>query len=162
MSSDKPAWTFKEYVTDNGTSVISKWRRKAKKKGLFDNAAESRLITAMDILGSLENTKLWDMPYYRKMVDMEGIGEIRTKNKQGVPIRLFGTFLDEEKTFVILIAATHDQDVYDPQDAKETAVDRQMDVLKFGQEIAKFKYNPDAPDDDDDDTDTDTEEEDES
>lgn len=138
---DQSIWIFKEYVTDNGTAIVTKWYKKLKRSGQIDKAAESRLITALDTLSATTNALLWDVPYYKKMTDLEGIGEIRFKNKQGLQLRIFGTFAKDEKVFALLIGAIEDQAAYEPTDARSTAADRRKDVFEFGQKLTKFEYN---------------------
>lgn len=130
-----------EYELSNGKGAITKWFRKCNK---IDGYAESEFETILGILLSLKK-ELWSLPEYRaKMVNMEGIGEIRFQNKQKKQLRIFGMFLEEEMQYVMLIGAVKEgTDDYEPNDAKITARNRQDDVLKGYSGIIEFKDEED-------------------
>jgi hypothetical protein len=143
---NKPLWKLMEYELLSGEGAITKWFRKCKK---IDGYAELEFETILGILLPLKR-ELWDLPEYRaKMVNMEGIGEIRFENKQKKQLRIFGMFLEEEMQYVMLIGAVKEgANDYDPNEAKGTAINRQDDVLKGYNAIIEFKNEEDENEED--------------
>lgn len=71
----------------------------------------------------------WQEPKAKKLKGVKDIYEIRFKaeKKQYRPLGFFGPGKDE---FTITVWATHKQDIYDPDDAIETASQRRDDVIE--------------------------------
>lgn len=125
-----------EYQLFSGEGAITKWLRKCKK---VDGYAELEFEDILGILLSLKK-ELWVLPEYRaKMVNMEGIGEIRFENKQKKQLRIFGFFYEEKMQYVMLAGAVKEgNNDYDPNEVKATAISRRDDVLKEYNKVIEY------------------------
>lgn len=139
-SENEPFWKLMQYTTSGGDGVITKWLKKSKN---YDDFAKEELETVLDILIVLKNEKLWSMPEYRRMTNLEDIGEIRFKSRNKVQLRIFGIFLKEKLQYAMLIGAIEDNKKYDPQNTLDTALVRRGDVLNDGVELIEFNYKDD-------------------
>ncbi len=83
---------------------------------------------AVDYLLQREQHEWQKTPYFGPLVPKEGIYEIRIRGN--VQWRLAGYFGPGQKEFTIVLACTHKQQIYDPPDAKETAVKRKKQIDK--------------------------------
>jgi hypothetical protein len=135
MNNDETTlWTIMEY-TSGEVGVITKW---INKKKIADIIAKDDFH---DILKFLSNVKqeLWKHPDYHPFPKMDGIGWIRFKRANGVPLRVFGFFNEEENQYVMLIGLQKDGKKYKPSDAEKTAVKRKKEVLEGYDVITAYK-----------------------
>src|ERR1700729_12628 len=89
----------------------------------LDDAVQGKHDTVLDYLEP-RGAHEWREPHTKKLND--DIIEIRIRSN--VQHRLFGFFGPERGQFTILLSCTHKQNVYDPPDAKKTAVKRKKDI----------------------------------
>lgn len=116
-------WKFFDFVNSAGTNPIAKWYRKK-----LSVQEQSDLV---ELLTILQKKRVWGEPEYKTLSGEKyrGLGEIRLKGDQGVPLRLVG-FRDPNSAvfkFTFLIGCFH-QKTYDPPNALDTAVDRKKDL----------------------------------
>lgn len=111
IGENEPFWKLMQYTSSGGNGVITRWLKKCRN---YDDYAKDELETILDILTALKNEKLWSMPEYRWMTNLEDIGEVRFKKKNKVPLRIFGIHLKEKAQYVMLIGAVEDNKKYDP------------------------------------------------
>ena len=124
---NEPYWKVKQYPLSNGKGAITRWLEKCKQ---YDSFAELELETLLNTLPALKNEKLWSMPEYRWMTNMEDIGEWRFKSRNKVPLRIFGFFLPDKREHIMLLGAVEDNRKYDPKDALKTALSRRKEILE--------------------------------
>ncbi len=124
-----------EYTTDNETGAVTKWINK--KKIVDDDARDD----FHDILMFLRNQpkELWKHPDYHPF-SKQGMGWIRFKRRDNVPLRVFGFFLEEEKQYVLLIGLQKDKKKYQPSDAEDTAKKRMKEVIQGYDVLMEYKY----------------------
>lgn len=142
---NQPYWTITQYPLFNGKGAISKWCGKCRQ---YDDFAELEFETLVQALSSLKNERLWSMPEYRWMTNLEDIGEIRFRNKNKVPLRVFGFFLPDKQEYVMLLGAVEDNKTYDPKDAFKTAMARRKEVLDGIVEPIPFSFEDEEENDD--------------
>ncbi len=141
---NQPQWDFMEYKLFNGRGAVSKWLTKCKK---VDDSSFAQFTTIIETLAALKK-ELWDLPDYRaKMVNMEGIGEIRFENKQKKQLRVFGTFKEEDGQYIMLGGAVKDgKNNYDPSDIFNTVKDRRDEIIRGVSEIVPYVDNDENDD----------------
>lgn len=145
---DIPYWNFRQHPGTKGTGAITKWREKFKK---YDEYAEIEFETVINNLSSIKNHQSWSDKDCRKMVGgWEDIYELRFSNKGGVPIRVFGFIRLEEREFVMLSGASHDQRKYDPSDIQKMTLTRRKEIVE-GRELPidfDFSFHEEEQNDD--------------
>ncbi len=89
----------------------------------------------------LEQRTVWSSPYYKKLKNADGIGEIRISTE--VPHRIFG--YHDGMTFNIMIIGSHKGNIYSPRDAIKTARNRMREVEEGVVQLVGCKRPRDAP-----------------
>jgi hypothetical protein len=116
------SWKFRTYTSPAGRNDVQKAIAKAR----------AAVITHFSVaVRYLANTPKidWKEPDAKKLTGVKDIYEIRFKaeKKQYRPLGFFGPRPGE---FTITVWATHKQNIYDPQNAIETAGKRRDEIIK--------------------------------
>lgn len=116
------AWKFRTYVSPTGRKGV---------QAEIDRARPAIIVSFSVRLRYLANTAKidWNEPQAKKLQGVDDIYEIRFKaeKKQYRALGFFGPGVSE---FTITVWATHKQNIYDPNDAIETANKRRNEVVK--------------------------------
>jgi hypothetical protein len=114
-------WTFRSYVSPDGTDVILEWFDEATKE------ARGKFRSKLRILGQLEKAE-WRRPIFDTLSgDGAGLSEIRfTANN--VPWRPLGFDLGAH-VYALVICATKDEHAWDPRNACQIGLQRKAEIL---------------------------------
>lgn len=108
-----------DYVSPAGTNQIKKWSKRLSIQQREDFET---------LLSFLSKQQAWEWPHFRMLSGKKykGIGEIRFKSR--VQLRVAGIKSKHPGRYILLIGFSHKQNVYDPPNAPDTAVDRKGDL----------------------------------
>jgi hypothetical protein len=113
-------WKFNVFVSPTGSTALQK----------TIDAQDTTVIQQLKVrIRYLANTPKsdWKKPQAQKLKGVKDIYEIRF-SANGVQYRPFGFFGPGPKEFTILVWATHKQDIYDPNDAINSAGSRRKSI----------------------------------
>jgi hypothetical protein len=125
-------WTFFCYDDGQPKDLWQTWY-----DGL-DGDTKGRHDVALDFLEVRENHEWYNTPHFGELVPDEGIYEIRIRGK--IQWRLAGYF-SPNKEFTIVLICNHKQNVYNPRNAKKTAVKRRKQI-ESGSKTRKLCVRP--------------------
>ena len=115
-------WTFFDYVSPANSNPIVKW---------LDTLTTQERSDLRELLKYLSKVQNWQHPVFKWLrgKKYQGLGEIRFKTLQGIPLRLIGIKGNEPNTFIFLVGCSHKEN-YDPPSALDTANKRRGDLNK--------------------------------
>jgi hypothetical protein len=113
-----PEWSFRDYLTTNGTNEIKSWIESLPK------AAQAKIDYILLVLRGSRN---WPPQYVSALVDWDDIYEIRVV-ANGVQYRPLGCYGPERREFTLLIGAVEKGGKL-PRAALEAAVQRRKIIL---------------------------------
>lgn len=108
-----------DYVSEAGTNQVKRWSKKT-----LTDQERSDMETLLSVLAK---QKQWQMPDFKTLSNMQGLGEIRWRSPQRTPLRLIG-MRGEGAQYILLIGCSHKGTVYTPADALETALKRKRSL----------------------------------
>lgn len=114
-------WTFFDYKSGMGNNQIGKW---------YDSLSAQEQSDFDEFLKILGKTKNWDKQDCKRLHSKQkGLAELRFSscNKQH---RVIGQFGPERYQFTLLLGCTHKQNIYDPPNAMDTALERKKALEK--------------------------------
>lgn len=120
-----PVWKFFCYDTGDQVSLWQAWYSGADGNGA-DGRARASHDVALEYLEQREHHEWAKTPYFKPL--RGGVFEVKIRGP--VQHRLLGYFGPNEKEFTFVIACTHKQQRYDPNDAIETAIKRKQQIGK--------------------------------
>ena len=114
-------WSFRCYVSPNGTDEIRRWYNGQSKQ------VQARFLSKLTVLAQLPFEE-WREPLYKNLHgECAGLGEIRFKG-DNVQQRPLG-FRSGETEFTTLFCAIEKSNRFDPRNACEIALNRKHEVL---------------------------------
>jgi hypothetical protein len=91
------------------------------------------------ILRYLSVTPIWKEPYYKKLADGDGVGEVLV-TVNNFQHRVFGFQGPGKSQFTFLLACYHKDNVYSPSNAIDTAMQRKKDVNGNRVKIVAYEF----------------------
>lgn len=118
-------WTYRCY--DDGGSV-NLWQR-------WYNETVAAQGSHTVVFDQLEQRLDWRKPWTDILDKKNKIIEVRLSDAANIEWRILGFYGEARQEFIVLLVCNHKQRVYDPKDAKKTAVKRKK-IIEADQQKA--------------------------
>ena len=116
-------WTFFDYMLNPRRNAVLEWKKQISKQAYADFEV---LLSDLAVIEKWEETD-GVKPLRGGRAKGKGLLEIVFKTA-GIQHRMIGFFGPEQKQFTLLIGCMHKQNIYQPPQAIETAIERKKKV----------------------------------